>query len=82
MEAAHLALAQTAYIPRAADLATTPMPSVDGGCGWCGIRLRALPDRPTLFAGRWYHPGGCLSAARLKHYSFVPESFRPWTEEV
>jgi hypothetical protein len=33
-------------------------------CGWCDIRLAAVPDQPREFDGRWYHPGGCVSAAR------------------
>lgn len=63
---------ETAYIPRAADFATRPMPRPGDGCGFCGIRLGAIPVDPVYFAGAWYHPndepGGCLYAARHRHY--------------
>jgi hypothetical protein len=45
-------------------------------CGWCEIKLSALPDCtyfPKLVStGRRYHPGGCIAAARLELEHVVP----------
>jgi hypothetical protein len=49
-----------------------PVAPIDGLCGWCGIRLRAIPDPPKPYLRRdetevlYFHPTGCLSAQRNK----------------
>lgn len=35
---------------------TTPMHQVDALCERCGIKLKAIPDRPVLRKSKWYHP--------------------------
>ena len=67
----------TAYIPRAADLATEPIPRVDMPCAWCKVRIGAVPDTPTYFEKQWYHTTGCYPAARMVHYGQLPRSYRP-----
>lgn len=48
---------ETQWIPVIeGDVATTPMAAVDAVCEWCNIRLKAIPDRPTLIRSAWYHP--------------------------
>lgn len=48
---------------------TTPMRRAEALCGWCEIRLSAVPDAPKPLipkgsrAIRYYHPG-CVSAQR------------------
>jgi hypothetical protein len=53
---------------------TQPIPALLN-CGWCGIRLAAVPDDPREFEGFYYHPG-CISAARTKAFYGVPAG--PW----
>jgi hypothetical protein len=43
---------------------TVPIARVENKCGWCGIRLAAIPDAPREYAGMYFHPGGCVAAAR------------------
>jgi hypothetical protein len=58
---------------------TAPLAEIQARCGWCDVRLTALPhDPPREFEGRWYHPGGCIQAARFNHYGLVGEKLRPW----
>jgi len=45
-------------------LATVPMSAVRTTCGWCDIKLTAIPDAPREWEGEHYHPGGCIAAAR------------------
>lgn len=45
--------------------ATMPMRAVQNVCGWCGIKLSAIPQAPVPGPdGKYYHPGGCMAAAR------------------
>lgn len=56
--------ADTAFMPELHG--TVPMAKVQNDCGWCGINLRAIPDAPKQIDpdGPYYHPIGCLAAAR------------------
>lgn len=53
--------AETAEMPEL--LQTVPM-RLANYCGWCDIKLSAIPDLPREFDGRYFHPGGCVQAAR------------------
>lgn len=55
--------AETEEMPELRGAKTMPM-RVANYCGWCDIRLSAIPDAPREWHGRYYHPGGCISAAR------------------
>lgn len=57
--------ADTTFMPEMHP-ATVPMAVAElaNACGWCGIRLSAVPERPREFDGMRFHPGGCISAAR------------------
>lgn len=46
---------------------TDPMRIPEQLCGWCNLRLNAIPDDPRQIEpnGRYYHPIGCISAARF-----------------
>lgn len=52
-------------------LPTNPMPRVDATCGWCDIRLTAVPElprpyfRPGSAVIEYFHPG-CITAQRTK----------------
>lgn len=56
---------------------TVPLPRADTTCGWCHIRLSALPEQPKPYQPKgspfilYYHPVGCISAAR-NHDAGVP----------
>lgn len=45
---------------------TMPLAAINTVCEWCGIKLRAIPDAPRQIDphGPYYHPGGCVAAAR------------------
>jgi hypothetical protein len=46
-------------------------------CEWCGIRLAAIPDAPRQIDpdGPYYHPGGCIAAARGQRRGEETETF-------
>lgn len=53
------------------DPMTTPIPRPDFPCAWCRVRLAAcgLAPKPYFPADtpgelHWYHPIGCIAAAR------------------
>lgn len=61
---------------------TAPLAKVEARCGWCDIRLTALPhDPPREFEGLYYHPTGCIAAARMNHYGLAGETLLPWGQE-
>lgn len=57
---------------------TAPIRGVHNVCGWCGINLRAVPEPPKEFDGKWYHPVGCISAGRVAARGEYTETETPW----
>ena len=55
--------AETTFMPELHH--TRPYAAVRNTCGWCSIRLAAIPDAPRQLHpdGPWYHPGLCADAA-------------------
>jgi hypothetical protein len=59
-------------------LPTVPLPRADRRCGWCTRPLNRLNAEPREFEGKWFHPGGCYKAYRLRFYGFIPDTVQPW----
>lgn len=57
-----------------------PLPPADTRCAWCGLRLAAVPDAPSLWEGDWYHRRPCVAVARLRAGGFLPADYVPITE--
>lgn len=53
---------RTVPIERAEKFPAAPL-TPDSTCGWCGIKLAAVPDTPVLVGWEYFHPSGCLQAA-------------------
>jgi hypothetical protein len=37
-----------------------------------------LPTTAAGFEGKWFHPGGCYEAYRLRLYGLIPDTVEPW----
>lgn len=44
---------------------TVEVPVPEAVCGYCRIRLTAIPAQPVLWAGLWHHPV-CVEPAQIK----------------
>lgn len=55
---------------------TVQMPKVDAPCGWCSIRLNAVPDPPQRIGKLWYHPG-CFRAGWRQQMPRHPRDHKP-----